>query len=46
MKRESWRCPGAGGKHYLQQIEHWGYSLSDVERIADGYLQEDTRETD
>lgn len=44
MKRESWRYPSAEGKHYLQQIEQWGYPLSDVERLAAGYLVETTSE--
>ncbi|TPW78394.1 hypothetical protein [Schumannella sp. 10F1B-5-1] len=32
--RESWRTPNAADRDYLRQLEAWGYTLSDVERIA------------
>lgn len=41
MNRESWRYPTEGGKFFFQQIEKWGYTLSDVERLAAGYLADD-----
>jgi len=34
--RWSWRSPSAHTAAYLNQIEAWGYTLSDVERIAAG----------
>lgn len=34
--RWSWRTPSADTAAYLNQIEAWGYTLSDVERIAAG----------
>lgn len=35
--KETWRYPTAEFKHYLLQLESWGYSLSPVEKIAAGY---------
>ena len=35
--RETWRHPTPEGKHYLLQLEAWGYTLSPVEKIAAGY---------
>lgn len=32
--RESWRHPQPSSQAYFLQLEAWGYSLSDVERIA------------
>lgn len=35
--RNTWRYPDAKGKHYLQQLEAWGYQLTPVEKLAAGY---------
>lgn len=44
--RDTWRYPKEEGKHYLLQLESFGYTLSPVEKIAAGYdVPDDDEET-
>lgn len=36
LSRQSWRTPGAISRRYFQQLDSWGYVLSDVEKIVAG----------
>jgi ParB family chromosome partitioning protein len=45
LSRQSWRDPSSTAKHYLNQLNSWGYTLSDVEIIITSHGNTETQET-